>query len=109
MAAENLTVRNLTSTPIVLKRIERFRASTNGLTSVASTVTRLTNVTRTKEPVAIIKPNAHPFEEKEVDIHVEPFKTVKTEIPAFVKAKNERLRWTFEADDEKHQVQTPVP
>lgn len=110
MAAENLTVRNLTSTPIVLKRIERFRASTNGLTSVASTVQRsLTNVTRTKEPVAIIKHNAHPFEEKEVNIHVEPFKTVKTEIPAFVKAKNERLRWTFEVDDEKHQVQTPVP
>lgn len=114
MAADNLTIRNLTSTPITLKRIERFRANTgNGLTNVASNVTNvtrsLTNVTRTKYPVAIIKPNAQPFEEKELDIHVEPFKTVKTEHPAFVKSNKERLRWTIEADGESHQVQTPVP
>lgn len=106
MAAENLTVRNLTSTPITVRRIERFRATNHGFSCLTGT---LSNVTRTKSPVVAIGPDSEPFAETEVDIRVEPFMTVKTELPAFIKSKKERLRWIIDAEGEQHQVQTPVP
>ena len=107
--SEHLTLRNLTSTPITLKHIERFSDSSNAFSCLTSNLTRtLTSVTRTKDAVPI-EPGSQPFAEKEVDIHVEPFKTVKTELRAFIESKRERLRLTIEAEGEKHQVQTPVP
>ena len=82
--SEHLTIRNLTSTPITLKRIERFSDSSNAFSCLTSNITRsLTSVTRTKDAEPI-EPGAQPFAEKEVDIHVEPFKTVKTELRAFI-------------------------
>jgi len=105
MAAGNLTVRNLTSTPITVKRIERFHATNHGFSCFTGT---LKNATHNKS-VVVIDPHTEPFVEKEVDIRVEPFTTVKTELPAFVDSKKERLRWTIDAEGEQHQVQTPVP
>lgn len=107
--SEHLTLRNLTSTPITLKCIERFSDSNNAFSCLTSNLTRsLTSVTRTKDAVPI-EPGSQPFAEKEVNIHVEPFKTVKTELRAFIDSKRERLRLTIDAEGEKHQVQTPVP
>ena len=89
MPAEHLTIRNLTSTPIVLKRIERFRAPESkrdvDIGALAKNLTRLvTNTTRADAPVASIDDNTQPFAHKDVDIRVEPFKTVRTELRSYI-------------------------
>lgn len=117
MVAEHLTVRNLTSTPITLRRIERFRPHEkprDDIQSLARNFTRLvsnvtTNVTRAAGPVASLDDDTKPFEHKDVDIRVDPFKAVKTDLRTFVSSDKERLRWVFEVEGEKHQIQTPVP
>ena len=83
MVAEHLTIRNVTSTPITLKRIERFRAPDRslGVQTFAKNFTRvLTNTTRANAPVAAVNDDTKPFAEKEVDIHVAPFESVQTEL-----------------------------
>lgn len=113
MVAEHLTIRNLTTTPIILKLIERFhphKDPRDDIHSLARNFTRiLSNVTRTNETVAAITDDNEPFAHEEYDIHVEPFQTVQTEVRAFIDSDKERLRWTFEAEGERHQIQTPVP
>ncbi|KAE8396511.1 PLC-like phosphodiesterase [Aspergillus alliaceus] len=113
MGAEHLTIRNLTSTPITLKRIERFlphHNPRNEFQSFAKNFTRvLTNVTRTNAPVAIINDGDEPFVHEDVDIHVEPFQTIHTEIRTCIESDKERLRWFFEVEGERHRIQTPVP
>lgn len=119
MGAETLTLRNNTSTPITLKRIERFRGSkrqdkedgpADEISSLAKNFTRvLTNTTRTNAPVAAINANTKPFAEKKVDIDIEPFSTKHTQLRAFIDSDNERMRLTFEVAGEQHQIQTPVP
>lgn len=109
MVAEHLTIRNLTSTTITLKRVERFRPD-NGIQVFAKNFTRiLTNITRTNEAVAEPDNEALFFKQEDVDILVEPFKTAETEIRAFIASQKERLRWVFEVEGEQHQIQTPVP
>jgi Phosphatidylinositol-specific phospholipase C, X domain. len=114
MVAEHLTIRNNTSTPIVLKRIERFPAPEkdgfHAFSTMAKNFTQvLTNQTRNEE-VASIEQDSRPFEEEEdVDIHVEPFATKKTELRSFIHSDKERMRLTFEVEGQKYQIQTPVP
>lgn len=111
MVAEFLTIRNLTSTPIELKVVERFSPQKRGdLTNFAKNFTRLvTNVTRSDNPVDALATDAKPFSYQEFNVRVEPFSTAKTDIRVFVKSRKERLRLTIEAEGERHQVQTPVP
>ncbi|KAL5365637.1 PLC-like phosphodiesterase [Aspergillus floccosus] len=113
MVAEHLTIRNLTSTPITLKRIERFRPPQkpkDDIQSLAKNFTRvLTNITRTDTPAAVITPDSESFAQKEVDIRVEPFTSVQTELRSFIDSDKECMRWVFDVEGERHQVQTPVP
>ncbi|RAL00989.1 phosphatidylinositol-specific phospholipase C [Aspergillus ibericus CBS 121593] len=113
MAGEHLTIRNLTSTPIALKHIERFHApgrSFDDVHTFARNFTRvLTNVTRADTPVAALDDDTQPFAQEDVDIHVAPFESVQTELPPFIDSKKERMRWVFEVEGERHQIQTPVP
>ncbi|KAJ5707008.1 hypothetical protein N7488_006809 [Penicillium malachiteum] len=115
MVAEFLTIRNNTSNPIILKRIERFAAPeqrrSDDITTFAKNFTRvLTNQTRANATVLAITDQTQPFEElKGLDIRVEPFTTKKTERRAFKNSDKERMRLTFEVDGERHQIQTPVP
>ncbi|KAI9932944.1 hypothetical protein AWENTII_004711 [Aspergillus wentii] len=97
MVAERLTFRNLTSTPITLKSLERFRAPGNGITRV------LSNISCTSD-----HSGDEPFTHEEVNFHAEPFKTIETELPAFMDSEKERLRWTFEVEREQYQINTPV-
>ncbi|KAJ5476456.1 hypothetical protein N7475_002185 [Penicillium sp. IBT 31633x] len=113
MVAEHLTLRNNTSTPIALKRIERFhepeKDGFTAFTTLAKNFTQvLTNQTRSDTVVAI-ELDSSPFEEKNVDIHLEPFATKKTDLRAFITSKKERVRLTFEAEGHKYQIQAPVP
>ncbi|OJJ49391.1 hypothetical protein ASPZODRAFT_129846 [Penicilliopsis zonata CBS 506.65] len=110
MVAEFLTIRNLTPTPIALKQIDRFFPyghQHNGFYTMARNFTRA--ITRASEPVAVIEPDAQPFITQEVDVRVEPFQTVQTELRVVVQDERERLRLVIEAEGERHQIQTPVP
>jgi 1-phosphatidylinositol phosphodiesterase len=123
MVAQHLTIRNLTSTPITLKRIERFHPvdkqhdddddddDDDGIHGLARNFTRaLTNTTDlSSAPVEALGNDARPFADKHVDVHVAPFKTARTELRTFIHSDKERLRWTIAADGERHQIQTPVP
>ena len=113
MVAEYLTIRNNTSTPIVLKRIERFQAPEKNGFSAFSTMARnvtqvLTNQTHSPE-VSPITQDSRPFEEKNVDIQLEAFTLKKTELRAFVNSAKERMRLLFEVEGHKYQIQVPVP
>ncbi|CAG8301344.1 unnamed protein product [Penicillium nalgiovense] len=113
MVAEHLTIRNNTSTPITLKRIERFQAPEKDGFTAFSTMARnftqvLTNQTRNEE-VSSIEQDSRPFEEKDVDIHVEPFATKKTELRSFIDSDKERMRLIFETEGQRYQIQVPVP
>ncbi|KAJ5570140.1 uncharacterized protein N7459_009570 [Penicillium hispanicum] len=115
MVAKKLTLRNNTNTPVILKRIERFRAPEkkrgDEITSLAMNFTRvLTNTTRTNAPVVAINQDTQPFDEQQgIDLRLEPFSTQHTELDAYRDSDKERLRLTFEVEGEQHQIQTPVP
>jgi 1-phosphatidylinositol phosphodiesterase len=114
MVAEHLTFRNNTSTPIVLKRIERFLPEeksfgASAFNTLASNLTQvLTNQTRSAS-VAVINHDSRLFEENDADIHLEPFETKKTELRSFIDSEKERMRLIFEVEGQKYQIQTPVP
>lgn len=112
MVAEFLTIRNLSATPIELKLVERFSPpeKSRGYQTMAKNFTRIvTNVTRTDVPAKPLAQDARPFAHQDVNVRVEPFSSVRTDIRAFEKSDKERLRLTFEAEGERHQIQIPVP
>ncbi|KAK2733421.1 hypothetical protein FQN55_003381 [Onygenales sp. PD_40] len=110
MVAEYLTIRNLTSTPIVLKQIERFpppNPSKRDLKKLAKSL--VGNVTRSASDVNPVAHNVQAFSREDMSISISPFCSVKTEVRAFETSDSERLQLIFEVDGEKHQIQTPVP
>lgn len=119
MAAKPVTIRNLTSTPIELRHVERFpppekKGGAQGLQMLAKNFTRTvtslaTNVTRADKDAEPLPADAKPFQTKDVKVRVEPFGTVKTDIKTFVNNDKERLRLTFEVEGERHQITVPVP
>lgn len=113
MAAGLLSIRNLTSTPIGLKLIERFspeEGSRGNSRTLATNFSRLlANVTRTNNIEGDL-PNSNeiPFGQEQVDVRIEPFATISTQIRVFLYSDKERLGLTIEVEGEKHQVQIPV-
>lgn len=102
MAHDPITIRNITSSPIELKLVERFDPPGTG-----SFGGLMNNVTRAAVPK--IDENATPFAHQEVSIHIDPFRIVRTDISAFEKSNKERVRLTFETDGEQHQIYAPTP
>ena len=121
MGAENIVIRNFTSTPITLKRIERFspppRDQDNGgngaggaFETMARNFTRaLTNLNSTTT-IAPIANDAKPFASEDVNIRVEPFGRMQTDRRAFDKSRDELTRLVIETDGgERQQIQIPLP
>lgn len=113
MPAKHLTIRNLTATAIELKQVERFAAPVPpkaDFTSLSGSFsTLMNNITRSDTCDVPVSNINEPFSRQEVSFHVKPFESVTTSVESFVKSDKERLRLTFDAEGEKHQVQTPVP
>lgn len=121
MVAKALTIRNLTSTPIELKLVERFQpqesSKKNGIEGfgvLAKNFTRkvteaATNVTRSSNTAEPLANDAKPFAHQDVNVHVDPFATNKTEIKTFENDEKERLRLVFDVQGERHQITIPVP
>ncbi|KLJ08442.1 1-phosphatidylinositol phosphodiesterase [Blastomyces silverae] len=110
MVAEYLTVRNLTSTPLILKHAERFLAldvPKRDIKQVAKALLK-NNVTRSTSTVDTSTQNSKTLAKQDVSIRIEPFSSVITDIRAFDKSDRERMRLIFEAEGERHQIETPV-
>jgi 1-phosphatidylinositol phosphodiesterase len=118
-----LTIRNLTSTPIELKVIERFNAPTAGsepLQAVGRFAGNITTFTNNfTEAIGVRLPtgpskqelaaNSESFAHEEVDIRVDPFTTNHTDKQASERSPDEILRLTFEVDGQRYRIDVPLP
>lgn len=117
MTAEILTIRNLTSTSVELKRLERFQGpaaaqSGSNLSTITRNFTNLwqsrTSPTPSESPShTLLAANAGSFTNEEVSIRIEATITVKTDIKPANPWSNETLRLTFENDGERYRLDTP--
>jgi 1-phosphatidylinositol phosphodiesterase len=112
MAVPHLTIRNLTTTSIELKLVERFEALYSPLSSTEgfniSNITKsfsgfMGNLTSPSSPQLAAK--AESFSRHDVSIPVAPFETKATDIQPNA---NEVLRLTFEVQGQKYRVDTPT-
>nr|XP_036583520.1 1-phosphatidylinositol phosphodiesterase [Colletotrichum truncatum]KAF6792563.1 1-phosphatidylinositol phosphodiesterase [Colletotrichum truncatum] len=107
----SLTIRNLTSRPVALKRIERFEAEKvrtgDVFGNTLGTITSFINATNftTKETVA--KGESHTTED--VDVHVDPFTINATDIRAADTGGQEVIRLQFEIEGHRYEVDAPSP
>jgi 1-phosphatidylinositol phosphodiesterase len=125
--APALTIRNLSSTPIELKLVERYEAAqpSNGgdvmtnlsnvrdFTSLSNSFTNLmSNVTSAVAPgptSAQLAENAQSFSHQDVSIRVEPYEAKQTDIAVQERGPNEILRLTFENDGQRYRIDAPTP
>ncbi|KAE8452405.1 hypothetical protein EG329_001105 [Mollisiaceae sp. DMI_Dod_QoI] len=111
MAVSPLIIRNLTSTPLELKLLERFDAAqpsdsgNGGIANITRTLSGfLGNFTNPSSSQIAAK--AESFTKHEVSIPIGPFETKATDIQPDPKA---ILRLTFETEGQRYRVDTPTP
>ena len=122
MTAPPLTIRNLTATPITLRLIERYENPNGGQSSspfgnlttfvsnITSNVTSLVSNAPSGAPSAPrLAENAESFARQDVDVRVEPFSTVRTEISATERGPSEVLRLTLDVEGQQYRIDTPSP
>jgi 1-phosphatidylinositol phosphodiesterase len=108
MANPPLTIRNLTSTPLELKLLERFESAQ----STVNTGGGFANITRTFSGFMGRSPSSPQlaaksasFSHQEISILIAPFETKNTEIQP---SEKEVLRLTFEVDGQRYRLDTPT-
>ncbi|KKY29109.1 putative phosphatidylinositol phospholipase c [Phaeomoniella chlamydospora] len=118
MGNENITVRNITTTPLRLKEVQRFHAPPvasdpiGNFTSTVANVTTAIGLTNnvTRAPVTRLGDDVKPFSSENVDIEIPPFKSVPTNIKPWVHDDKERIILTFETNlGGRHKMFCPVP
>ncbi|KAF8865444.1 phosphatidylinositol phospholipase-like protein C [Acephala macrosclerotiorum] len=111
MAASPLIIRNLTSTLLELKVLERFDAAHSGDNNNGG----IANITRTlsgfmgnftSPSSSQIAAKSESFSNQDVSIPIGPFETKTTDIQSEPKG---ILRLTFEAEGQRYRVDTPTP
>ncbi|KAJ9647722.1 hypothetical protein H2199_001496 [Coniosporium tulheliwenetii] len=115
--AAPLTVRNLSTTPVELKLIERFGPPAGEeehgfghikkFGALTKNVTRVFNDTESSPPK--LADDAQSFARQDVNIRIEPWTTQHTDIAASERGPGEVLRLTFEADGQPYRIDTPSP
>lgn len=105
----SLTIRNLTSRPVELKRYEYHvtapSLSRGGMTNITHNVTSLfRNATTPAAPP--VTDAVSTFAHQDVSIRIEPFRSLHTDIKQ--QSPNETLRLTFETEGEQHRLDTPT-
>ena len=104
-----LTIRNITSRPVELKRFEHFGTLTSTNHGGFHNFTSLLRSPTTPSGLQIAE-NAEDFSHQDVSVSIEPLKSFKTDVkPAIAPAQT--LRLTFETEGEKHRLDalSPVP
>ena len=106
-----LTIRNLTSTPIELKLLERYGppAGSGGggkLSQFTRNITTLTsNVTSPSS--AQLTEHSQSFSQEDVTIRIDAFETLPTNIKPTEKSPTDTLRLTFENAGERYRLDVP--
>ncbi|KAL8938149.1 MAG: hypothetical protein Q9216_004051 [Gyalolechia sp. 2 TL-2023] len=105
-----LTIRNLTSRPIELKRYEYHATapslSRGGIANITQNVTSLFRNATTPAAPPVSEP-ASSFIHQDVSIRIEPFTSLQTDIKP--QSPNETIHLTFETEGEQHRLETPTP
>lgn len=111
MATAPFTIRNVSSTPLEIKLVERYvpTVEKSPFVSLVKTTKEFTRVKLNATATPSIPDTATPSAAQEVSIRIEPFQTVVTEINGPNPSIHESVRLTFEIEGERHQVDTPSP
>ncbi|KAI9738680.1 MAG: hypothetical protein M1834_008185 [Cirrosporium novae-zelandiae] len=119
MPTPPFTIRNLTSTPLNLRKVERFEPHSsvhdNGLQNMTKNFTTLlANATTGNDSKPTYPPltdDAKSFKSRDLEpgeLHIAPFKTVATDIPSHIKHPKEYVRLTFGAEGQMYQLDLPA-
>ncbi|KAI4173667.1 MAG: hypothetical protein LQ343_002842 [Gyalolechia ehrenbergii] len=105
-----LTIRNLTSRPVELKRYEYHATapslSRGGIANITQNVTSLFKNATTPAAPPVTEP-VSAFIHQDVSIRVEPFTSLQTDVKP--QSPNETIHLTFETEGEQHRLETPTP
>ncbi|KAK0659961.1 1-phosphatidylinositol phosphodiesterase [Lasiodiplodia hormozganensis] len=101
--APPLTIRNLTSTPLELKLVERYEAPGTKTTRCLGAL-KATLISPSSKKLA---ENAENFTRQDVNLRLEPSHSHTTDIEASEREVSDTLRLTFEADGQRYRIDTP--
>jgi 1-phosphatidylinositol phosphodiesterase len=112
----NLTIRNLSSTPLELRSIEKYAAVSEApgaaqiFTNLAANITSAVGIRgpQSNELIATVPENTEPFAKEETSIRVEPFRAVTTD-KAGPEPPSEAQRLTFDINGQQYRVDIPSP
>ncbi|KAL1644777.1 hypothetical protein SLS58_004242 [Diplodia intermedia] len=96
-----LTIRNLTSTPLDLKLVERYEAPGTKKARCLGTL-KATLVSPSSKKLA---ENAESFARQDVSIRLEPFRSQATDIKPLERETSHTLRLTIEADGQRYRIE----
>ncbi|KAI0014288.1 PLC-like phosphodiesterase [Xylariaceae sp. FL0662B] len=102
----DLTIRNLTATPLELKLVERFEGQPVG--KAAGNITRrVTGLFNSTSAVSLnVKLQGEARDRRDISIPIRPFETRNTDVRAADPGR-EVIRLTFESDGHRYQVDVP--
>lgn len=108
MASPPLVIRNLTSTPVELKLIERFDTAQNGVSGITNFTRSLSGLmgNLTTPSSSQIATKSESFVNEELSIPIAAFETKTTDIQT---GPTGITRLTFEAEGQRYRVDTPTP
>lgn len=107
MDSQPLTIRNITSRSVELKRFEHYGTLTSKGGGFGHNFTSLLRSPTTPSELQIAE-NAQDFSHQDISVPIEPLKSIKTDVkPAVVPAQT--LRLTFETEGEKYRLDTLPP
>ncbi|KAH0499170.1 hypothetical protein TgHK011_006381 [Trichoderma gracile] len=107
----DLTIRNLTITPLELVSVQRFQGEKvrtgNVVANVTGTISSLINATDFSAHRLLPRGDSH--DARDVSVHLDPFRAVRTDVRAPDPAGREILRLTFRAGDRRYETDVPSP
>ncbi|QYS98807.1 PLCXc domain-containing protein [Trichoderma simmonsii] len=107
----DLTIRNLTITPLELISVQRFQGEKKRTGNVVSNVTGAISgfINATDFSAHHILPKGDSHDARDVSFHLDPFRTVRTDVRTADPAGREVLRLTFRAGDRRYETDVPSP
>ncbi|KAI1377572.1 PLC-like phosphodiesterase [Hypoxylon crocopeplum] len=104
----DLTIRNLTITPLELKLVERFEGQppSGRVTPIGNITSRITGLFNSTSVAPIVRIQGDARDRRDVSIPVGPFETRATDIRTADPGR-EVVRLTFESDGHRYQVDVP--
>jgi 1-phosphatidylinositol phosphodiesterase len=107
----DLTIRNLTITPLELIAIQRFQGEKIRTASVVSSFTGAIGnfINATDFSAHHILPKGDSQDHRDLSIHLDPFRLVHTDVRSADLAGREILRLTFRAGDRRYETDVPSP